>query len=268
MVSAVWALIAASSGLLCYLAIPALAPSLPIEYQTKIARHCWSNSSRAIGRPALVRRRIGGYSLMEKKIDDEKGAGKVVLDDSLLGDSKELHFDDHDNRTGHWNRKPMVVLHERLDGVIDAELSDVGYHLRQHVSEGKMRTDDGAVNPYIEMTNGPRVVNPDEALAVVSNDAEPTDPGTMEDFKIHALSKYRDEVGAAEVASAMLSFAAGVGGVALLAYVQNRLLETGGGGGGGDEPTQPVRVDMIGTVDLEPTIQAAGHIADAAVIIL
>jgi hypothetical protein len=246
MVSLVWATIAASAGLACYLAIPMFGPAVNIRLRNRIAQYYYGLAARPLGRITLVRRRVGGYSLKPMKIDDEKAAAKVVLDDNMLGDSKELHFDDPDNRMKRWKSKPLTVIHEDVPGGVDPQLAELGYHLRQHIEEGKHEVDETTVNPHFEVPDEStlRCVDIDDVKALVPNGAKPTDVKTVEGFTRKRFEKYRDSVGAMEVLTTFTGFAVGLGGMAVLAYVRTKIL----GDGGGSTPNNPIPIDAIDAI--------------------
>lgn len=238
MVNIIYALLSACLGLLAFLSIAFVGSAGTVGVRQRIAHWYWGMATRVMGKIAIVRRSVGSYSIMRLKIDDEKGAGKVVLDDSLLGDAKELYFDDPDNRIDRIKSKPVAVLHEDVPGVVDPELAELGYHWRNHYSDGKHRDEDGErVNPYFDVPQTTRLQNIDDVKPLVLNGSQPTDAGTMEDFTRKRFEKYRDNVGATEMLSALTGFGAGIIGMAIIAYVRDSVLD-----GGVSNPGNPVPV--------------------------
>jgi hypothetical protein len=185
-----------------------------------------------------VRRKVGGYDILEAKADDEKGAGKIVLDTSLLGDNKELSFDDPDNRMHRLKSKRMNLFHEGVPAVIDAELAELAYWFRVHAEDGKL-WDGERINPHFEVPTELRAVNLDDALSLIANGSEPSDPSTMEDYTRKRFEKYAGNVGAVEIISTFMGFAVGVGGVAGIQYLKVEVLGDGGG------PTTTVPLGML-----------------------
>jgi len=259
MVSIIYAVLSACLGLLAYLLIAFVGGLGTVGLRHRVAHWYWSMAARVMGKIAIVRRSVGSYSLMKLKVDDEKGAGKVVLDDSLLGDSKGLYFDDPDNRIDRVKSKPVAVLHEDVPGVVDPELAELGYHWRNHYSDGKHRAgEDGEqVNPYFAVDGQTRLVNIDDVKPLILHGSEPTDAGTIEDFTRKRFEKYRDNVGATEMLSALTGFGAGIIGMATVAYVRDSLLD-----GGVSNPGNPV------PVFLGPLADAAAYSPDLAVLLL
>lgn len=249
MASILWVTISASFGLLCFLAIPFLSVGGGPRMRNRVAQFYWGQAARSIGKIALVWRNVGGPSLFQLKIDDQKGAGYVTLDDSVLGDPKELHFEDPDNRMKRWKRKPFVMVHEMVAGVVDPELGELGYHLRQYDAESGLAKGDKA-DPYFAVPKQRRAVTIDDVHPLVINGSEPTDASTMVDFTRNRFAKYKDNVGAVEIISTFTGFAIGVGGVAALQYFQRKIID----GGGGTEPQQPVPVGTLAD-GLDGTIQ-------------
>jgi hypothetical protein len=261
MVELVWAGIAASTGLLCYLAIPFVATALPIQLRDSVAQYYYGLATRAIGRMVLVKRTIGEYKLMKMQVDDEKAAAKVTLDDSLLGDKKELHFDDPDNRIHRWNNKPVAMIHELVNGAMDLQLAELGHHWRNHKADGKHKSA-GRVNPHFEVDDKNRLVDLDAVMALVVKDSEPSDIGATEDWTRKRYEKYKDSIGGMEVLTTFTGFAVGLGGIILGAYVQSNLLD---GTGTTGSPENPIPTGMI--ADSMQWL-ATGPIADAVVTLL
>jgi len=229
MVSAIWTCIAFSFGLLIYFLIPFISASLPIDLRARMMDTCDGMATRSIGQPAIISREVGRPSLMEWKVDDEVGCGKVVLDDSMLGDSKELFFDDPDDRVHRWQSKATVLLHEGVPTVLDAELACLGKRWREHRRSGKHREGD-SVNPFFEVPDTVRCVSLENAAELILNGSKPEDPATMEDYTRKRFEKYRNAIGAIEIISGALAAAVGFGLVAVGAYVRNNLLDGGGSG--------------------------------------
>jgi len=176
--------------------------------------------------------------------DDQKEAGKVTLDDSLLGDEKALYFADPDDRMGQWKTKPLAVLHEGVPAPVDAELATLGKRWRQHCRAGLVRSGD-AVNPYFKLPAQTIAVTLADAKELIINGSEPADPAVKEDFTKKRFEKYRSMVGAVEVISAAFMAAVGFGLVAAGAYVRDNLLSGGGGSGPVIEQPLSVAVDAV-----------------------
>jgi len=258
MVDIVYALLSACLGLLAYLLIAFVGGLGTVGLRHRVAHWYWGMAARVMGKIAVVRRSVGSYSMMRLKIDDQKGAGKVVLDDSLLGDAKELYFDDPDNRIDRIKSKPVAILHEDVPGVVDPELGELGYHWRNHYSDGKHRDEDEQrVNPYFDVPPETRLQNIDDVKPLVLCGSEPTDAGTMEDFTRKRFEKYRDNVGATEMLSALTGFGAGIIGMAALAYLRDSVLD-----GGVSSPSNPVPVFV------SPDLSVVADLADLAVLVL
>jgi hypothetical protein len=139
--------------------------------------------------------------------------------------------------------KPMVLLHELVPGVVDAELAELGYWWRRHVQDGKHDAAAGgdeetpALNPHFEVDDGTRIVNLDDVMPLMLHGSEPKDPGAMEDYTRKRFEKYSSNVGAAEIITTFTGFAIGVGAIMAMQYVQNEII---GGSGTGNVSVAPI----------------------------
>lgn len=153
----------------------------------------------------------------------------------------------------------MAVLQEDVPGVVDPELAELGYHWRNHYSDGKHRAgEDGEqVNPYFDVDGQTRLVNIDDVKPLILNGSKPTDAGTMEDFTKKRFEKYGTGVGATEMLSALTGFGSGLLGMAVVAYLRDSVFD-----GGVSTPGDPI------PVVLGPLADAAAYSTDLAVLLL
>lgn len=248
MVSGVWALIALSFGLLVYIAAGVLATSLPIGLRVRVGRFYYKQSMKSYRQVAIVRRILGGLELYPIAIDDEQKTANVTLDSGLLSDDKKLPFRDPDGRIKRLFNKPVAVVVEELPAAVSPELAELGYWANEKASrDGLLRADGGQhkVDPYVPVDDGLRVVDPISALHIASKNTKPENVKTVEEITKERFSEYGNRIGLAETAGVITGFAVGLGGVALLAYVRDSLLD-----GQGASPPDGGVVPLDVTVDL------------------
>lgn len=241
MVSILWGVIALSLGILVYLLPATFAPLLPIDLREKIGDFYYRNAMRSFRQVAIVRRTLGGVELIPISVDDEQKLAKATLSSGMLSDDKKLPFKDPDNRIKRLYQKPAAVVCEAVPAAIDAELAELGYWVRQHATSTGLERD-GKINPYVRVTDGLRVVDPVDILGLVTKDVEPENIETATELTKRRFDKYGSKIGAAETVATLMGFGAGVGGVGLLTYLNQKILD----GGGAGKPTNPL--PPVGTV--------------------
>lgn len=238
MVSILWGTIALSSGLLLYLAPPALAPLLPMEWRLKIGHYYFGQCSKSFRNLAFVRRLLSGYELHPIGVDDEQRLAQVTLSSGIISDDKKLPFKDPDDRISRLYQKPTAVVPEILPAAVDAELAEMAHWVQQkELNEGLHR--DGRVDPYVRVKDSLRLVDPMDVINLVGKDVEPENVETCTQLTKQRFEKYNANIGLAETLGTLTGFAFGVGAVAGIQYLQQNLLDGGGGGA-----SAPVEIPM------------------------
>lgn len=222
-----WAMISLLLGIMVYVALPALAPSLSLPAQLKIGRSHYSLAMRCYGQAAIVWRTLGGPKLKPVSIDDEQSLGQVTLSSGTLSDDQELPFKDPDSRLYRLHKKPLAVVPELMPAAVDAELAEVGHWARQHDLERGIISD-GVVDPYVRVSNSLRAINPLDALHVAGKHVEPEFIESAKQLTEARYHKYKGGIGAVETAATLAAFATGAGGVVGIVYVKRQIMEDGG----------------------------------------
>lgn len=242
MVSIVWSVIALSLGALVYLLPPMLGPSLPMGLRQKVGNFYYGHAMRSFRQVAFVRRILGGYELLPISVDDEQKLAQVTLDSGIISSDKKLPFKDPDNRIKRLFSKPVALVIEDVPAAIDAELSEMGYWLRQHETKRGLEQN-GTINPYVPMSKGLRIIDPLDTLSLVSKDVEPENVETTKQLTEKRFEEYGSNLGMAETVGTLTGFGVGIGAVAAIQYFKQQILDSGGGGGSG--PTTNVPMGQI-----------------------
>lgn len=243
MVSILWAIISLGFGLLFYLSLSAVGPAVNITARKRIGEFYFGLAARSFQQVALVRRSLAGYDLLPIGVNDEQKHAQVTLSSGIIGDDRKLPFKDPDNRIKRWAQKPFAVVPEMVPAAVDAELAEVGHYLRKHEEEKGIERDD-QIDPYIQASDKLRLIDPVDAVYLITKNAQPEYVETAEQFTKERLSKYGSKIGLAETVGVITGYLVGVGGVLAIRYVQTRLL---GGGGGGGMPTNPLPMTILPT---------------------
>lgn len=236
MVSVIWAMISLSFGFMCYLLVAAAGGMAPVDVQTRIGRFYYSLAMKSFGQVAIVRRLLGSYELLPIGVDDNHKVAEVTLSSGVISDDKKLPFKDPDNRLKRLFAKPLALVVEDIPAAVDAELSEFGYWAREHdISRGILRADGGTkkIDPYFRMSDGLRIVDPLDSLALVPKAIQPENIETAKQLTKKRFEKYAGRFGVVETAGLILGFAVGAGGVAAMQYIRERVLPGGGGGAPG-----------------------------------
>lgn len=255
MVTILRAAIAASLGMMVYLAIPILFTNAPVYMRRRVGSFYLKLSARALKQFAFVRRVLSGYDVMPIDVDDEQKLLNVTLSSSTLGSDSVFEFNDPDNRISRLYSKPAVVAYENIPAVVDAELAEIGHWVGEKENEDGLWSGDPqdpesvTVDPYVEMDTGLHLVDPIDAFELVGNGVDPENIKTTEKLTKKRFEKYKTNIGATEVISTVVGFFAGLGGMMLMEYVNTTLLD-GEGGSGVDIPMNPGLVDTTHLVDL------------------
>lgn len=242
MVSILWSIISLGFGLLFYLGLSAIGPAVNITARKRIGEFYFGLAARSFQQVALVRRTLAGYDLLPIGVNDEQKHAQVTLSSGIIGDDKKLPFKDPDNRIKRWQNKPFAVVPEMVPAAVDAELAEIGHYLQRHDEEGGIEKGD-KIDPYIEASDELRLVDPVDAVYLITKNAQPEYVETAEQFTKERLSKYGSKIGLAETVGVITGYLVGVGGVVGIRYVQTRLL--GGGGGGDGVPTDPLPMQIM-----------------------
>lgn len=268
MVSIMWSVIALSLGLLVYLLPPMLAPMLPMHLREAIGDYYYRQAARSYRQLAIVRRLLSGYELLPIAVDDEQRLAEVTLSSGMVSDDKKLPFKDPDDRISRLYQKPVAVVSEILPAAVDAELAELGHWVTKADDErGLESTREGAdgreqtvVNPYVEVDSGLRVSDPMDVTSLVTKGVEPENVESAKQYTKERFREYGDNVGIVEGLATMTGFAFGIGGVAVLQYVKDRLLSNGGGGTGGGATgwTPPMGQVMVDPTALQLPLDVVG----------
>lgn len=256
MVSAIWATIAASLGLLVYLLVPVLANFYPVEIRESIGRTYLKLGARCLKQFTFVRRVLSGYDVLPITVDDEKKLLKVTLKSSTLGDDDEYQFKDPDNRIQRLFGKPVALAYEEVPAAIDAELAELGHWVREKQMNSGLWSGDlddkesVEIDPYVPMSDKLRLVDPIDVFELVSNDVDPENIKTAEKLTEMRYKEYGSDIGMAETVSTIMGFIVGVAGVAGVQYLRNQIMDGGGSGSGVDVPVNPM-VDTAGMQAVE-----------------
>lgn len=255
MVSVVWALVAASSGLLAYLLVGFLGYMLPIGARYKIGKTYLKMSARCFKQFTFIRRILSGYDILPIGVDAEQKLLKVTLDSSLIGSDKKHRFVDPDNRIKRLWNKPVAISMENVPAAIDAELSEWGYWVREKRANKGLWSgdleedyDNVTVDPYVEMDSSMRLVDPIDAFELVGNSVDPENIRTAEQLTKKRYEKYGSKVGMAETVGVIMGFAVGIGAIAGVQYLKQSILD----GAGGTGPSAPISLPpgIIAQIDL------------------
>lgn len=247
----VWSMIALSLGFTIYIAPAAFGVMLPVESREKLGNFYYGMAMKSFRQVAIVRRLIGGLAMLPIYIDDRQKVAQVTLSSGLISDDQNLPFKDPDNRILRLFDKPLTVLVEEIPAALDAELSEIGYWVREHDTERGLFVD-GKINPYFKMDSKLRIVDPIDALEVIPNNVHPENIETAEELTKQRFQKYGSRIGAAETIGTLMGFAFGVGAVAAIAYLRQNTLD----GSTSSDPTEvwPIFMDNTWMLDVVVTL--------------
>lgn len=252
MVDPVWVVIMAGLGVITYAGIPMLVMSAPIELREAVGRKYHSLAARALKQFVFLRRILSGYDVEPISVDDEQKLLKVTLSSSRLGEDNTYPFTDPDNRIARLYNKPVALAYEAVPAAVDAELAEIGEWTDEKVQQdgglwhGDLDDPESVrYDPWVPMSSGLRLVDPMEVFNIVGNDVDPEMVKTAEKKTQKRFEKYGGGVSPVQLMSGVLGFFAGLGGIILLRYVEQKLL--GGGGGAPDPTTLPIQLasDMV-----------------------
>lgn len=259
MVSILTAAIAASLGVMIYLAVPVVAMTAHVETRKRIGQFYLKLAARALKQFTFVRRVLSGYDVLPIHVDNEQKLLKVTLSSPLVGDDSEYRFADPDNRILRLFNKPVALAYENVPAAIDAELAEIGAaaqdkHNDEAFWEGDPleKPDEVVVDTTVPLTDSLRLIDPVDFFGIVNNSVDPENIKTAEQKTKKRFEKYSGNISAEDVVATVFGFFAGAGGVLLIRYVNDKLLDGGGGGGGGGIaiPMNPGMLDVTPVVDL------------------
>lgn len=259
MVSFVWATFSVALAILVYIVASMTAMVLPVELRKKVGGFHFKLAARCLKQWTFVRRILSGYDVMPISVDDEQKLLKVTLSSSLASDDNEYPFKDPDNRIKRLFNKPVALTFEQIPAAVDAELAEAGYWVGEKSrDEGLVNGDpykdpDGvSVDPYVEMDDGLRLVDPVDVFHIVGNDVDPENVKTAENLTKKRFEKYTTGVGMTEMMTAIMGFCVGWGAILVMEYAKQNIIGSGGGGGS-DLPSSPLgmthlALDMVVTL--------------------
>lgn len=254
MVSVMWAVIAASSGLLAYFLPAIVAQLLPPAQRAGVGRWYFKQAQRSFRNTAIVWRELGGPELLPIGVNDEQRSGEVTLSSGIIGNDQKLPFKDPDDRIHRLHSKPLAVIPRRLPAAVDAELCEIAHHTREHELNSGLETkvdDETKIDPWVPVSQDLRLVNPLDVLYATTKSVEPENIETTKQLTRERFSKYGTPLGAAETLGTIMGFGVGAGAIAGFQYLKQNTLSGGGGGGGGTTlPLQPGQV----VVDHAPVV--------------
>lgn len=245
MVSIIWATVSMMAGLMIYIALPMSAMTLPVELRRKIGMAYFKLAARCLKQFTFVRRVLSGYDIYPIKVDDEQKLLKVTLSSSVTGSDNAYPFKDPDNRVKRLLNKPVALAYEKVPAAVDAELAELGYWVgekgtNEGLIQGDPQKDPGSVtvDPYVEVDDGLRLVDPVDVFNIVPNDVDPENVKTAENLTKKRFEKYGDGVGVTEMMTGILGFSVGAGAIMVMEYINQNII--GNGGGSGDLPSSPL----------------------------
>jgi len=233
MVSAVTAVLAVVFGLMLYVLVAVAAIAAPVTIREKVGSFYLKLGAKSIGQFTFVRRVLSGYDILPISVDDEQKLLKVTLSSSTLGEDNEYPFKDPDNRIGRLFNKPIALAFELVPAAVDAELAEWGHRVKEkEENEGLLAYDGGEkrVDPYVEADDSLRLVDPLDVFNIVTNDVDSENIKTAEKITKKRYEKYSDGVDIAQTLRVLMSFAVGAGGVMVMHYINNEMIDGTGGG--------------------------------------
>lgn len=247
MVSVLTVVLAASAGFMCYLAVPFVVMSMPVEIRRKVGTFYFKLAAKSLKQFTFVRRILSGYDVLPISVDDEQKLLKVTLSSSMnpTSEDNEYPFKDPDNRIKRLFNKPVALCYEGVPAAIDASIAEWGYWFgEKHVNEGFQTgtmDDPGSVtvDTYVKAKNSLRLVDPLDAYKVVLNDVDPENVKTAEKKTKQRFEKYNAGAPVKQIASGVLGAATGVGMMMALKFFQNKFLD---GSAGGNVTSDPISV--------------------------
>lgn len=235
MVTWVGATLSVMLGILIYVAIPAVAMSMPAPVRQRVGTFYGKLAARLLKQWSFTRRMLSGYDVFPIDVDDEEKLLKVTLSSSMLGESNTYPFKDPDNRIKRLYNKPVAVNYEGIPAAVDAELAELGATYSEMVKEeGKVvvneskredEDDEVLVRSTWPVDDTLRLVDPVEAFSLVPNAVSPENVKTARKKTKQRFEKYRDRVGAVQMMTGALGFAMGLGGILVMWYAQTNFID-------------------------------------------
>lgn len=263
MVNPIVTMLAFLTGVLVFLLPSLLAASLPIKWRTKVGRFYFDLARRSYGHMAIVRRRLGGYEIKAMSMHEERPTAEVKLTGGIISSSRTIEFEDPDNRMKRWGKMRTAIVPESVPAVVSPELCEVAHcfdekkHEDGLVKSASSPDQQGTVDPYIPIPTGARVIDPADVRKLLSKATDPDDIQYSATMTKRRFAEYKSGVGAAEAASALIGFGAGIGGVMGMQYIQQEVISNGGGGGSPSGPTVPIVINAAETLQSVPIADIA-----------
>jgi hypothetical protein len=251
MVNMIRLAIVACLGFLLYISIPIVAGSASIRVRDRVGGFYIGLASTCLKQWSFVRRVLSGYDIQQIHVDDEQKLLKTTLSSPLVGEDTEYRFTDPDNRILRLENKPVATTYEGIPAALDAELAEIGHWVREKRRESgfwegdpRDTDEDTTVDPFVQMANETRLVDPLDAFELVTNDVDPENIKTAEELTKKRYEGYRSMINPVQVMSGVLGFFTGLGGVMAVRFFQNKILD-GAGGGGVSGPEIPLQVASL-----------------------
>lgn len=231
------------TGVLALVSPIFVVPVLPAEYRRRLAVRYFSLAQAAAQRVLLVRRKMGGYSLLPSEYDGEKKAEKVKLD----GEAE--HFDDPHRFMSRMHARPFGLAYERSSAIFSPLIAEIGREFHEWLEndghkvaltdeEGNVLTDGDdrsrfAFNRTLSLPELPTLVDPAHVISVLPGSAPPSAAETAYEYAKKSQEGFNTRR-MVEGMAIVVGFVAGFG-IVFLAFKQ-------GGGGGG---VNPVNINMM-----------------------
>lgn len=219
-------------GVLAYIALPIIAGGMSAPVRRRVGKFYGDLGVKCLHQMVLVQKIVGGYELKQIEVDQEKKLLKTTLKSPLLGDDKDVKFNDPDARVKRLWNKHLTVIHEEIPSGISPELIEWMYWFRVHDEEHGTQSE-GEVKPYMTAENTMRVVEPAQMKSGVSSGTQPKTIKTVVQLTKERMRKYGEGLGMKQAARIIFGFIAGAGVVYGGLYIKNEVI---GGGGSIDNP--------------------------------
>jgi len=256
MVSILTAAIAASAGLMVYLAIPAVVMNAPVHIRQRVGRFYLKLAARSFKQFTLVRRVLSGYDVLPIKVDDEQKLLQATLSSSTLGSDNKFRFADPDNRIKRLFNKPVALCFELVPAAIDASMAEWGHWVNEKATDKGFwsadylkQPNDVAVDTYVETGDGLRIIDPVDAFNIVGNDVDAENIKTTEQLTKKRYEKYNPGMGLKQTARVAIGFAMGAGGFVGIQYFNEEIMGSGGSG-----PSAPIVGNETIMVNIDPSM--------------
>jgi len=156
-------------GIICYFLLPILIGT--VDRDRVPLDHYIATSMGILGRGLAIKRKHGGWWLKQSTFDSKFGKEKT----SINGETQ--HFDDPEALMSQLHGWPFGMAHEESGTIINPRYSELGEVVRDRARDGSLFYEhDGEtlVNGYVRVADAAdRLVDVDNALAVLSGDANP-----------------------------------------------------------------------------------------------